>query len=292
MKTIVDVVIVSFRCRELLKDCLASLARSTSDVQLRVVVVDNASHDGTVSMVRERFPWVEVKEQAGNFGFARSVNCALEECSGDFVLLLNPDTRLEVGVLERLLAKMRVEPSIGMIGCRLVRSSGEFDHASKRDLPSRADAISYVLNGILRWDRRPRYLAPDVDEFGCGDVGAISGAFMLVRRTAVLEVGLLDERYWMYGEDLDWCNRFWRQNHRIHYCGNVSILHVKGGSAGKIRGGKTNWHFHRSLWLYYRDYLSHDSLSDTVVLGGIAASWFLQTCRYAAWFLSSKIRQE
>ncbi|WP_199424938.1 glycosyltransferase family 2 protein [Actinotalea solisilvae] len=245
----VEVVIVAYGSAPLLRRCLTSLRDvSAQGLRLRVHVVDNASPDGTPDVVAREFPEVVLWRRSTNDGFAVATNMALRAVTAPFALVLNPDTEVPVGTLDHLLATMAAHPKAAVVGCRLMRLDGTLDHAAKRSIPDPYEALKYFVRRTSRSD----YLAPDVDDDELGRVDAINGALMLVRTEALSEVGLLDERYWMYGEDLDWCVRFSAAGYHVLYDGQVSALHVKGATADRRRSLRLVWHFHRSMALFYR----------------------------------------
>lgn len=244
-----EVVVVTYRSRDLVDGCLGSALAHTPP-GTRVHVVDNGSTDGTVEHVRARYPDVAVTVRPDNPGFAVANNLVLRSVRAPVVLLLNPDCELHAGTVDHLLARLAAEPNVGVLGCRLLTADGTLDHAAKRMIPSPLEAARYFAARVVG-RRGGRYTAPDLDEHASGDVDAVNGAFMLVRTSALAEVGLLDEAYWMYGEDLDWCTRFRRAGWRVVYDGTVSSTHLKGGSAG-VRSVRLNYHFHRSMARYYR----------------------------------------
>jgi len=255
-----DVVIVSYRCRELLVACLASLERHPlRRGSMSVHVVDNASDDGTVDEVRLRFPSVELSELPDNAGFALANNLVLRATDAPYVLLLNPDTEATEGALDHMVDAMESRPDVGMAGCRLVQRDGTFDHAAKRSFPTPLSALAHFtgVGGKVRSGTLAGYRAPDVDEHGSGVVDAVNGAFMLVRRSAMEQVGLLDEGYWLYMEDLDWCYRFHEKGWKVWYDGAATFVHVKGGTSGQHRAVRQNVAFHRGMGRFYRKFQGH-----------------------------------
>jgi N-acetylglucosaminyl-diphospho-decaprenol L-rhamnosyltransferase len=218
-----DVAIVSYRCRELLRACLVSLQEHRPQAPMSVWVVDNASGDGTVEMLRAEFPLVRSLALAENEGFARATNRGLREGTAPYALVLNPDTRMRGGTLARLLALMEERPEVGIAGCRLELEDGSFDHASRRSFPTPLGALGHFLWIGRRVRRGPlaQYRATEVE---AGPVDAVNGAFMLIRRRALDEVGLFDEGYWMYMEDLDLCYRFKLAGWTTWYEPSVSAL--------------------------------------------------------------------
>jgi GT2 family glycosyltransferase len=274
------VIVNSTGGRELLRACLSSLERNPLTVgDMRVWVVDNASADGAADMVRDDFPWVRLEPLSYNSGFCVANNVALRQVEADYVLVLNPDTEVPAGALDHMLGVMDGRPEVGMSSCRLVMRDGTFDHAAKRSFPTPLGALAYFLR-VGRWSRAPRWLAqyraPELGEFDQGPVDAVNGAFMLVRREALEEVGLLDEGYWLYMDDLDWCFRFRRAGWKVWYDGRVSVLHVKGGTtvherrSGRHRGLRHNVAFHRSMARFYRKfYAGRSGLLDAAIYAAI-----------------------
>ena len=251
--TTLEIVVVTYASEILIRSCLRSAIAHTPDGTL-IRVVDNASPDNTVTIVKQEFPDVVLSVRPSNAGFAVANNVALKHVQSPFVLLLNPDAELAPGVVDHLLTVMNEEPDAGILGCRLVTADGTLDHAAKRFIPTPLEAGLYFA-GRLVGRRVSRYTAPSVAEFGTGDVDAVNGAFMLVRRAAMDEVGLFDESFWMYGEDLDWCTRFRKAGWRVIYDGRVTAWHLKGGSAG-VRSWRLNFAFHRSMVIYQRKHAS------------------------------------
>ncbi len=284
---LLEVAIVSYESRDLLHACLDSLRRHPpSSGRMVVHVVDNHSGDDTAQMVREEFPEVDLHVLDRNSGFAAANNVVLERSRAPFVLLLNPDTEASGGALDHLLGLMRSNARIGMAGCRLVRPDGSFDHAAKRSFPTPTIALAY----FTRIGRRPgassrlaQYRAPQLGEREAGPVDAVNGAFMLVRREALEDVGLLDEDYWLYMEDLDWCYRFHQRGWTVWYDGRVSFVHVKAGSSGARRALRQNVAFHRGMGRFYRKfYAGERPLVDVAVYLGLGAKLAVSVARSAA----------
>jgi GT2 family glycosyltransferase len=270
------VIVNSTGGRDLLHACLASLERHPpAGGPARIWVVDNASQDGSAAMVWSEFPSVEFVQLDDNYGFCVANNVALRQVTAPYVLVLNPDTEVGAGVLDHMLSVMEQHPEAGMAGCGLVMRDGTFDHAAKRSFPTPIGALAHFLR-IGRSERAPRWLkqyrAPDLGERDQGPVDSLNGAFMLVRREALEEVGLLDEGYWLYMDDLDWCFRFHRAGWGVWYDGTVTVLHVKGGTTVTERRGARHRAvpqtiaFHRSMGRFYRKfYAGRRPLADPVI---------------------------
>jgi len=269
------VVIVSHGAEALLRRCLASLARHPASGSMRVTVVDSGSTDSTPDMVEREFPSVRLIRRE-NIGFSAANNVVLREDAAAAVLLLNPDTEVYAGTLDAALARLRSDERIGMVGCKLVTESGELDHACKRSFPTPLSALAH-FTGVGRRDGAggalSQYRATHLGDDEPGEVDAVNGAFMLCRAEAVREVGLLDEGYWLYMEDLDWCRRFWQAGWKVFYEPAGVALHVKGGSSGKRRRPKQEIAFHRGMGRFYRrfDAPEHNPLLNAAVYAGIGA---------------------
>jgi GT2 family glycosyltransferase len=248
---LVDVVMVTYGRADLVRKSLYTLLTSSPAGVLRVTVVDNNSPDNTPEVVFTEFPQVRLLRRTDNPGFAVSNNQALALTTAPVILLLNPDTEARWPTIEHLIDQLKNDATIGMIGCRLLLDDGSFDHAAKRSIPNPFQALQYFTSRILG-RKFGNYMANNVPETGVGDVDALNGAFMLVTRQALSTVGGLDESYWMYAEDLDWCLRFRDAGWRVVYDGRVTALHVKGASSGKRRSLRLNYHFHRSMAIFYQ----------------------------------------
>jgi N-acetylglucosaminyl-diphospho-decaprenol L-rhamnosyltransferase len=250
-----EVVIVSFRCEGLLRDCLQSLRDHPPGRPITVHVVDNASGDGTAEMVAREFPEAKLTVNPANTGFSVANNIGLRSAEAPYRLVLNPDTRLTGGALETVCTLLDERPDIGMCGPRLELEDGTFDHAAKRSFPTPVSALGH-FTGLGRRDGAPGslagYRATELGEDEAGPVDAVNGAFMLMRREALDEVGLFDEGYWMYMEDLDLCYRFKLAGWTVWYEPSATVVHVKAGTSGRHRSWRLNRAFHYGMYRFYR----------------------------------------
>jgi N-acetylglucosaminyl-diphospho-decaprenol L-rhamnosyltransferase len=250
------IVIVSYNVRDMLRDCLRSLAAPAARTTLDVWVVDNASHDGSAEMVRAVFPAVHVIAAPRNGGYAYANNLALRAVIGDgsgelavrgatptarsplpspdYVLLLNPDTVVPPGALDALVDFMETHPEAGACGPKLLLANGALDVACRRSFPTPEIAFYRMVGLSKLFPHSPRYgrynmtyLDPDAQT----EVDSVVGACMLVRASVVREVGLLDEAYFMYGEDLDWAYRIKQYGWTIMYVPSVIVHHFKRASS-------------------------------------------------------------
>lgn len=282
-------VIVSYNVREYLGDCVASVLQSAG-LSFEVWVVDNASSDGSADMVAERFPQVRLIRSPHNGGYAYANNLALRELglggatpACRYVLLLNPDTRVNPDDLARTVAFADQHPEVGMVGVKLVRQDGSLDLACRRSFPTPAVSLSRML-GLSRLFPRSRifgrynltYLDPDQT----AEVDAVVGAFMLVRQQAVAQAGLLDEAYFMYGEDLDWALQVKQRGWKVVYYPAVTVLHYKRASSSKSLP-RTTRAFYESMLIFYRKHYARATPLPLhwLIMGGIHASLALALLR-------------
>jgi N-acetylglucosaminyl-diphospho-decaprenol L-rhamnosyltransferase len=247
-----DVVIVSYRSRELLRECLDSLRAHPPSGHMRVIVVDNASGDGTAEMVAAGYPEVDLIASPANLGFAAATNLGARRGEAPYLLALNPDTAVTQGALDTALAAIEAHPKVAVAGARLLRPDGSLDHASKRSFPTPLSALGH-FTGLGRRagaaGRLGAYRAPEVES---GPVDAVNGAFMLMRRSAFERVGGFDEGYWMYMEDLDLSYTLAQDGWVTWYEPAATVHHVKGGTTGGERSIRLNWAFHRGMYRFYR----------------------------------------
>jgi GT2 family glycosyltransferase len=254
----VDVVIVSYRCRELLRGCLEALRTHPPSVPIRVVVVDNASADGTVEMVRSEFSGVDLIASPSNLGFAAATNLGARRGDAPHLLALNPDTAVTAGALDTVLATMESHPEAAVVGPRLLREDGSLDHAAKRSFPTPLSALGH-FTGIGRRSgatgRLASYSAPKVES---GPVDSVNGAFMLIRRDAFEAAGGFDEGYWMYMEDLDLSYRLAQAGWTSWYEPDAVVTHIKGGTVPGGRSVRLTWAFHRGMYRFYSRHYAAD----------------------------------
>ena len=201
-----SIVIVNYNVKYFLEQCLHSVMQATQHIEAEVFVVDNNSVDGSVPMLRQKFPGVHLIANRENVGFSRANNQALRKAAGDYVVLLNPDTIVEEDTFTKILDFMDAHPEAGGLGVKMLDGKGRFMHESKRGLPTYLVAF-YKIFGISSLFPKSRrfgkyhlsYLDPDTIH----EVDILAGAFMLIRRSALEKTGLLDETFFMYGEDIE-----------------------------------------------------------------------------------------
>ncbi len=250
-----SVVIVNWNTRALLRDCLASVPRGIDpEHAAEVWVVDNASRDGSAAMVAADFPHVRLIANAENVGFARANNQALRQSEGRHVLLLNSDTTVKDGSLSAMVRFLDAHATAGAVGCRLENADGTTQRSSWNFYPSlatlAADALYlWRIPGVRRWVRGHEQSLSETAEPTV--VKHLLGACLMVRRAALDAVGLMDEGYFMYLEETDWCRRIDDAGWKIYYLPTASIVHYGQQSAG-LAPDKANADWCRSLCRFYR----------------------------------------
>lgn len=275
----VSVVVVSFNTRGLLRRCLANVNQQIEGLRAEVLVVDNASRDGSAQMVRDEFPQVQLIANEANRGFAAANNQAFARARGRLVALLNPDAELGDGVLRRAVARMNREPRVAAVGGRLLASDGT-PQPSARMFPTLRDEV-FVRTGLAWKFRRSRIFGrldrawadPDVD----ARVDWVPGAFFLVRASLLQRLGGFDERFFLYYEEVDLCRRIAAAGGEIWYWADCAVRHVGGASSAdapaeqrSTSGSQLELWSQRSAYLYYR---KHHGLRGVVGAHAIALAW-------------------
>ncbi|MDE2853924.1 MAG: glycosyltransferase family 2 protein [Chloroflexota bacterium] len=266
------IVIVNWNTRDLLRACLKTVFASQGDFTYSVVVVDNASDDGSAAMIRQEFPQAELIANAENVGYPRGNNIGLrrlgyhgardvDAAAPRYALLLNPDTEVPAEALWRMIQFMDSRPDIGAAGPKLVLTDGSLDKACRRGFPTPMVSF-YHYSGLARLFPRHRrfgrYNMTFADEDHELEVDSVVGACMQVRKAAIEQAGLLDEAFFMYGEDLDWAYRVKQAGYKVWYYPAVTVHHVK--RAASRRSPKAQFEFWRAMLIFYRKHFRRGTL--------------------------------
>lgn len=233
----ISIIIVSYNTREMLRDCLASVLNETHEAKIEIFVVDNGSTDGSRQMIGQCFPQVVLIANVENRGFAAANNQAIARAAGRYFLLLNPDTVILDKAIDRTLQYADQHDNIGALGPKVLWPSGEHQSTAFR-FPSLGNLL--IDSSYLPWAfpkvklfSRSRYASLDWDLEH--DVNVIAGCFLMVRRDVVQEVGELDEDFFMYGEEAEWCYRIHKAGWRVVYYPGAKIIHIFGGSSKGVK---------------------------------------------------------
>jgi GT2 family glycosyltransferase len=230
-------VIVSYRSREPLLQCLVTLETDAASLAHETVVVDNDPGDGALETIARDFPGVRGIANAENVGYARAINQGLAATSGEFVLAMNPDCVLERGSLAALIGHLRAHPRTAVVGPKILDSDGTLQY-SARSFP---DHLTFLFNRYSLLTRlfpgnrfSRRYLLTDWDHASVRDVDWVSGACLMVRRAAITQVGAMDEAFFMFNEDVDWCRRMKLAGWAVSYVPEARVVHHIGASRKKV----------------------------------------------------------
>lgn len=277
----VSIVIVNYNTKRLTCDCIQSIIDSKMSFSYEIFVVDNASSDGSVEEFKRVFPHISVIANIENVGFSKANNQAIRVSSGRYVLLLNSDTIVQQNTLSTMIDYMDHHQDIGASGCEVNLPDGTLDKACHRGFPT-PEASFYYMTGLAK--RFPKsfkynsYHKSYMNMHEIHDIDCLVGAFMMVNRKAIEQVGLLDEDFFMYGEDIDWCYRIKEANWRIIYNPTVSIIHYKGASSRR-KPFKIVYEFHRAMYLFHKKHYAkkYNGIINMLVYLGISIKLSLST---------------
>jgi len=249
-----SIVIVNWKVRDLLEKCLASIYLETSGLEFEVFVVDNDSRDGSVEMVAKKFPQADLIASNRNLGFARANTEAIARSRGEFILLLNPDTEILDGALQKLVAFMRRERQAAICGPRLVNADGTLQPSVRR-FPTLAVQAAITLKLHRVWPRMPglkRYLAADFDYSKTSVCDQVMGAALMFRRSLLEDIGTLDTGYYIWFEEVDFCKMAAEKGFQTWYTPEATVKHYGGESFGQVLAPRKQRIFNASARHYFR----------------------------------------
>ncbi len=269
-----SVIIVSFNTKDRLQECLRSVFASQTRYRFEVFVVDNASQDGSAEMVARDFTTVNLIQNKENVGYSKANNQALqriippsphsspargEEVGPRYYLLLNSDVEIRADSFDKMISFMDNDKSVGIAGPKIVKTDGSFDEAARRNFPNIKNALRYFLGLKSSYH-------PDLPRDQIAPVDSVMGAFLMIRSNVVEKIGLLDEAFFMYGEDLDWCLRAKAAGFRVMYAPVTTVWHHKGASSRKLPS-KALYEFHRAMAIFYMKHYSagHSMFTNSLV---------------------------
>jgi GT2 family glycosyltransferase len=274
-----SVIIVSFNTRDVLRECLQALYRNAGSVSYETLVIDNASHDGSPEMVEAEFPWVRLIRCDKNLGFGNANNRGFEVASGRYIVLLNSDAFLQPDALERSVHHMDKNPSVGLAGGRLLDRDGSLQPSS-RMFPSYINEL-LVVSGLSTKYSKSRFFGrvdqTFADPLEPAETDWVPGAFSIIRRNVLQQIGYFDERFFLYYEEVDLCRRLKASGFNVWYWPDIAVVHLGGESSKTIKHLKlspsglqlTLWRM-RSRLLYYR---KHHGASGVWMAMMIEAWW-------------------
>lgn len=272
-----SIIIVSFRDKDKLRLTLEAVYASQTSYSYEVIVVENGSQDGSLEMVKQDFPQARLYENT-NEGFSKGNNRGINMAQGEYVLLLNPDTKVAPDTLQVMTDFMKARPEVGISTCKLVKENGELDWACRRSFPDPAVAF-YRLSGLSKIFKNSKKIAAynltykSIDEET--EIDSCVGAFMLISPACLAKVQGFDEDFYMYGEDIDLCYRAKQAGFKVWYYPKTTTIHYKGQSSRK-RPQAALYAFHDAMWIFYKKHLyqKYNRLFSALVYLGIWGRYY------------------
>ena len=256
-----SVIIVNYNVRYFLELCLSSVFDATKFINTEVIVVDNNSKDDSCEMVRAKFPSVVLINNKENIGFSKANNIGVSKAKGEFLCILNPDTIVAEDTFYKLFEFSKAKKNLGIVSCKLIDGAGNYLPESKRNVPNREIALKKLL-GFSKC-----YYVSELNNESIGKVPVFVGAFMFLKREVYLKVGGFDERYFMYGEDIDFSYSVLNEGYENYYFGKTAIIHFKGEST--LKDNEYAKRFYGAMKLFYNKYYNSNFLFDIIVSLGI-----------------------
>ncbi|OGU80195.1 MAG: glycosyl transferase [Ignavibacteria bacterium RBG_16_35_7] len=266
-----SIIIVNYNVKEFLQNLIHSLQKAVSKINHEIIVVDNASDDGSVEFIREKFPHINLIVNKTNLGFSKANNIALKASKGKFILLINPDTIVSENTITKMVEFLNVHPNAGLAGCKILNPDGSLQLACRRSFPGPWTSFCKVTGLSTLFPKSKlfaRYNLTYLDEDSTHEVDAISGSFMMMKREVYEKVGGFDEQFFMYGEDLDLCYRVQQSGYKVYYYPGIQIIHYKGESTKRSGLDETKY-FYDAMNLFVKKHFSTFYLVEIILRSAI-----------------------
>lgn len=292
-KPILSIIIVNWKTKLFLEKCLKSVFNQTKNISFEIFVVDNGSNDGSIKMIKNNFPQVHLIANKKNLGFAKANNQAIKKSRGDYILLLNPDTIILDKAIEKCLGFIKTKPKIGILGCQILNPDRTIQFSCRRfpTLLSQIIILLKIHNFFPNLEPIRKYYMFDFDHQKEKIVDQVMGAFFLVKKDVFDKTGLLDEKYWIWFEEVDFCKRAKRAGFLTYFYPKASIIHHKAVSFNQMLGIKKQFRLNNSMLYYFKKF--HSPLSVAIILFLYPISMFLAgIAQLANLFLPIKKRKE
>ncbi|MFA7662315.1 MAG: glycosyltransferase family 2 protein [Patescibacteria group bacterium] len=278
-----SIITVGWKVKDLLRECLTSIFEQTQNIDFEVFVIDNNSGDGTAEMVQNEFPQVNLIINPGNSGFAKANNQAIVRAKGEYVLLLNPDTRILDRALDKMVSFMESKTNCGIGACKLLNSDLSLQPSIRR-FPKLIDQVLILLKVqhlFANLKIFKNYLATDFDYAQDSQVDQVMGAFMLIRRGVIDQIGMLDEEFWIWFEEVDFCQRTKKAGWEVWYTPRANIVHHFGQSFKQKMSFEKQKIFNASMRLYFKKHHSRLAYWTLLLVQPISLilAWGYQTLR-------------
>jgi len=265
-----SVIIVNYNVRFFLELCLQSVQEALVSIDSEIIVVDNASTDNSCKMVVDKFPSVNLIANNDNLGFSKANNQGVAIAKGEYVLILNPDTVVGENTLKKTLDFAEKQSDFGALGVQLIDGKGNFLPESKREIPTPKISFYKMLGWIK--NNSKNYYANHLSADENGKIAVLVGAFMLMKRSVYSKIGGFDERYFMYGEDIDLSFKILKSGYQNYYYGNEKVIHFKGEST--IKDKNRLYNFYNAMEIFYDTHFKENKLYDFMMKVGIKF-WYM-----------------
>jgi len=259
----VSISITNHNTKDYLEDCIRSIEESGIRRSYEIIVVDDASNDGSADMISGKHPKIKVIKNKINLGYVKSNNVGIRASRSKYVLSLNSDTKILGGAIDKLIDFMDKNPNAGAVGPKLLNSDGSVQLQARRGFPTPINSLFY-FSGLSRLFPKSGlmggYLLTYLDNTTTAEIDSLCGAAMVVRREVIDKVGLMDESYFMYGDDIDWCYRIKQGGWKVYYLPEAEIIHFGGRGGSRRQSYRNIFEFHRAMALFYKKHYSKDHL--------------------------------
>jgi len=266
-----SIIIINYNVKEFLLNLLDSIRKAVKNISTEIIIVDNASDDGSVEILREKFPSIKLIANKKNVGFGAANNQALETAKGKYFLLINPDAIVKEDTLLKMLEFFNSTPQVGIAGCKVLNPDGSLQLACRRGFPGPWTSFTKVMGLSKLFPKSrlfARYNLTYLDENQTYEVDAVSGAFMMMRKEVYEKIGGFDQQFFMYGEDLDLCYRTQKSGYKVFYVHNTEIIHYKGESTKRSSLDETKI-FYDAMHLFVRKHFSSSFLIESILQAAI-----------------------
>jgi len=285
----ISILVINYRTFELTKNTINSIIKHTSDVEYEIILLDNASHDGSIEALEDYFSDIidsetlKVVKNPFNKGFSYGNNIGINHARGDVIVLVNSDIEINNNIISHIDLYLKTKNYSEIIGPKIVLPDGKFEHGCKRGFPTPESALLYLLNldEKIKLKSNRSYKMHELGEDEMGDVDAISGAFLVIPRKIIDKIGYLDETFFMYGEDLDWCYRAKKSGFKVVYQPQLGTVTHYRGQSGKKLNWKVLWEFYRAMFVFHKKHYKkkYNILINTIVYIGIYAMYLAKAAK-------------
>ena len=275
----IDIIIVNYNSKDVLINCINSIINEETQLNYNLWIIDNASTDDSVEDLKEFFPKVNIIKNELNEGFSKANNKIIKMTSAHYILLLNPDTIVYNNSISGCLNYIKEHSEVGIVGCKVLNPDGTLQLACRRSIPTPVVALFRLIGLSKLFPNNKmfaKYNLTYLNDHEINEVDAVSGAFLMIKRDVVNKVGLLDEHFFMFGEELDWCMRVKNAGFKVIYYPKSFITHLKGESC-KRNPKKARWEFYRAMLLFHKKHWAgkYIFVFNWIVYSGIFLLYFI-----------------